>query len=371
MNIIENLVHIIKIGAKGDSEKLRIQVMRLIRSLKNEGNPLYKELHKAVFEEDQKHNISSETITRISKSGISQPVPIDSETGAELLLVDDPPRLSHGFISVQEIEMAISAIITERKNLKKLANLNLKPITTILFTGAPGVGKTMAAKKIALDLRLPLLTLDLATVISSFLGRTGNNLKKVLEYARNRPCVILLDEIDAIAKKRDDSSDIGELKRLVTVILQELDLWPEHNLLIAATNHYDLLDTAVSRRFDTIIHFPNPKSEELVRLGRSVISKQENIPIAWIKIIARIMDKASFSDFLREVNKVRKAYVIGGESSAVDTLANIIKQHISNLDTQHKKDIAIQLLHEAKLTQRFTSKITGLHRDTIRKAVAS
>src|SRR5690606_32775240 len=104
----------------------------------------------------------------------------------------------------------------------------------------------------------PLLILDLASVMSSYLGRTGTNLRHVLDYAKSLDCVLLLDELDAIAKRRDDRGEIGELKRLVTVLLQQIDDWPPKSLLIAATNHADLLDPALWRRFDVTLEFPIP-----------------------------------------------------------------------------------------------------------------
>ena len=94
--------------------------------------------------------------------------------------------------------------------------------------------------------------------MSSFLGRTGNNVRNVLDFAKGVSCVFLLDEFDAIAKRRDDAVEVGELKRLVTVLLQEIDQWPASGLLIAATNHYNLLDPAVWRRFELVVGFPMP-----------------------------------------------------------------------------------------------------------------
>jgi hypothetical protein len=120
------------------------------------------------------------------------------------------------------------------------------PVTTKV---AQDLGDTLAARVLARTLGRPLLILDLAAVMSSFLGRTGGNLRHVLDYAKSIECVLLLDELDAIAKRRDDAGEIGELKRLVTVLIQEIDDWPSSGLLVAATNHPELLDPAIWRRF--------------------------------------------------------------------------------------------------------------------------
>ena len=367
---IDKLVQIIKFGASGDAEKVRIQTMRLIRSLSQDGHPLARELKDTVF--SQLDNTShSAPIRKVKPSGISHPPPTDSETHAELLRIDDPAKLSHPFIASKDICEQLNGLVHERKQKKKLDALGLSPTRTVLFVGAPGVGKTMAAKKIAADLKLPLLTLDLATVISSLLGKTGNNLKAALDFARSRPCVLLLDEIDAIAKRRDDAADIGELKRLVTVILQELDLWPESNLLIAATNHADLLDPAVERRFEQVISFSAPSKEELKKLGNLLLQDSDDFSKRWSHVLAQLMAGSSYSDYVRELNKLRRTHAIYGEKSMEAALNTTINHYLLGADTNAKKQLAKTLVQETNLTQRAASRITGIARDTLRAALSN
>lgn len=367
---IEKLVQIIRFGAQGDAEKVRIQATRLIRSLTQDGHPLAKALRDTVFSQFE-NGADQAPIRKVQRSGISQLSPVDAETGAELLRIDDPAELPHSFIASDEIAEQVNWLIHERKQTKKLQSLGLSPTRTVLFIGKPGVGKTMAARKIAAELKLPLLTLDLATVISSFLGKTGNNLKAALDFARSRPCILLLDEIDAIAKRRDDAADVGELKRLVTVILQELDLWPEHNLMIAATNHADLLDPAVERRFEQIIPFSAPSEEELKQLGNILIKTKDSFSKKWSHVLAQLMAGSSYSDYVRELNKLRRTHAIHGEKSMEAALTTIINQRLENTDTATKKALAKTLVRDTKLTQRAASRLTGIARDTLRTALAN
>ncbi len=146
------------------------------------------------------------------------------------------------------------------------------------------------------------MVLDLSAVMSSFLGRTGNNLRVVLDYAKASHGVLLLDEFDAIAKRRDDTVEVGELKRLVTVLLQEIDVWPSDGLLIAATNHQELLDPAVWRRFDAVIRFSLPSRTEMEEGVRRFVADCDIDDVA-TAAIASAFANISFSDAEREIRR--------------------------------------------------------------------
>ncbi|PMU11718.1 MULTISPECIES: AAA family ATPase [unclassified Pseudomonas] len=368
-DVIDKLVQITKIGALGDGEKVRIQALRLVRALRQSSNPLADHIQNEVFSQNFDQG-SANAIRRVKDSGLNSPVPADNESNSDLLSVEDPIYLPNGFISSEEIRGPLNLIISERKNTRRLIDAGITPTSKILFTGPPGVGKTVCAKYLAQKLKVPLLTLDLATVVSSYLGRTGNNIKKALEYAKSKPCVLLLDELDAIAKKRDDSSDVGETKRLVTVILQELDQWQGENLLIAATNHYHLLDAAVQRRFDQIVEFKPPKLEELMQVGIALVSGG-NVPKAWIYFVASLMEETSYSDFQREINNLRKALLLEGESGAIEYLKKLLERQCAADDRVQRKNLALLLVTKGKSSQRTASKITGVSRDTLRSALAA
>ncbi len=151
---------------------------------------------------------------------------------------------------------------------------------------------------------------DLAGVVSSYLGSTGRNLRSVLDFAKEQPCVLLLDEFDALAKRRDDDSDVGELKRIVNVLLLELERWPSDCLLVAATNHPELLDRAVERRFDRVIDIPPPGPLERIELFRVFSDPVEPLTEAVLVGAAALTPGATGSHIERVVKDAARNAII-------------------------------------------------------------
>jgi SpoVK/Ycf46/Vps4 family AAA+-type ATPase len=192
--------------------------------------------------------------------------PVDSESRSPF--VDEQAVLP---IEQPVLPEAVTAELERFVELQQyrddLLRAGLPAPRALLLYGAPGCGKTTAARYVASSLRLPLLTVRLDAVISSYLGTTAKNLRTVFDYAAQRHGVLFLDEFDALAKMRDDANEIGEIKRIVNGLIQNLDLYPDMPL-IAATNHEHLLDPAIWRRFDSVIGLPLPGENEREALLR-------------------------------------------------------------------------------------------------------
>lgn len=295
------------------------------------------------------------------------PLPVDLDSRLQLLRIEEK-SLDHNPVLSQYIKQNVDQILSERRNIKTLLNLGLQPSKSVLFTGPPGVGKTMLAKWIAEQLKRPLLVLDLAAVMSSYLGRTGNNIRFVLDYAKNIDCVLLLDELDAIAKRRDDQSEIGELKRLVTVLLQEIDDWPSSGLLIAATNHPDLLDPAIWRRFDMVLKFDTPERLQIKQFVSSLLEQYSKDHEKWAEILSYVYRGKSYSYIEKNILNLRKVNAIH-QRPLEDLIGLEIKQGIQ-LTREERVELACALLNGG-FVQRKVNELTGVARETMRKKIQS
>ncbi len=197
---------------------------------------------------------------------LASTMPTNKDSGLSLLELRPAVREQRDIVLSNFAQSSLDDIILEHNRADTLRSYGLQPAGKLLFCGPPGCGKTLAAEVIASALSLPLVVVRLDSVISSFLGETASNLRKVFDYISKHPTVALFDEFDALTKDRGDSADHGELKRSVNAVLQMMDGYRGESIIIATTNYESLLDKAVWRRFDEVIQFEAPSIEQIKRL---------------------------------------------------------------------------------------------------------
>lgn len=350
----ENFLHLARVALSERSQDVQAFLYRVAKS--RDTDP---EVSKALVELLRKSPTRFSPLRDTGEAAI----PVDMESRFQLLRLEEKPVLAHEPVYTDRVRAALERLVREREKLPALVEAGLDPTRTALFTGPPGVGKTLAARWIAREMECPLLILDLSAVMSSYLGRTGSNLRHVLDYAKSVKCVFLLDELDAVAKRRDDFGEIGELKRLVTVLLQELDSWPSSGLLIAATNHSELLDPAVWRRFEQQINFPLPQKEGIRTFIAGLLRDTEPQAERWAEVLSLVLSGHSFSDIEREINLARRAAALNGEDLA------FYLSELVNVEERSRHDrisLAVALVGSGLVSQRKSHEITGVARDTIR-----
>lgn len=220
------------------------------------------------------HNGSTLSVMSMSKA---LSVPVDSESRTVLADVIYPNDNRIDVILSKENRENIDTFILSYKNADRLNSIGIGVANTLLLYGPPGCGKTQCAYLIARELGLPLIIARLDSLISSYLGTTAKNIRALFEFAQKMPCVLFLDEFDAIAKARDDNNELGELKRVVNSLLQNVDAMSKDSLLIAATNHDKLLDSAVWRRFEFKLEIGLPDTNAIIEMIDLFTKKAHNL----------------------------------------------------------------------------------------------
>ena len=354
----EILVHLARLSLSGRDQDVATYLQRVARRLRVTSPETAAALTTVLRE--------APTRTSPLRSTSAAPMPVDGDSRLPLLRIDTKGLGLQEPILDQHTQRILHQIIDERRHGIRLLEAGLAPSRAALFVGPPGVGKTMAAQWIAAQLGLPLAVLDLSSVMSSLLGKTGINLRYAFDYAKQSECVLLLDELDAIGKRRGDEGDVGELKRLVTVLLQQVDDWPDGaGLILGATNHPELLDAAVWRRFDLMVPFASPNAD----LRRAAIERfaAGHFGDTAVDLLALSTEGSSFNDLERRVMTIRRNAVIHEQDPdrvAIDSLAELRHAPLN------ERLAFAQRLHEhGGFSQRQINSLTGVSRDTLRKHI--
>lgn len=358
-----DLAQVTRLALTSRPDDLRLFVARLVRKYRGAEPDFAAELDRLLRARPEPRG--NPLRKDLGRSGTDSAPPMDDESRLALLKVitnppDKPPLLPPRLMEILE------QLIRERHEAERLSEAGLTPTRSAIFVGQPGVGKSYTARWLAGRLGLPLFVLDLTAVMSSLLGKTGSNLRAALDYAKSTPCVLLLDEFDAVAKRRSDDADIGELKRLVTVMLQEVDEWPASGLLIAATNHPELIDHALWRRFDLTVAFELPGEEGTKEAIHRYLGNQFPAFERWSDLMAVAFEGASYSDIERELNRFRRAIALG-TASDIELIEELMKARATGLDRSSRIGLATKLARETTLSHHAISALTKVSRDTIRK----
>ena len=238
-------------------------------------------------------------------------LPRDPDRDAALVDVVRPQRSREDLVLGDEMGGRLDRVVEEFRSKELLARHGLAPKSRLLFIGPPGCGKTVCAETLATELGLDVLHARFDGIVSSYLGETANNLRRVFGYAAQRDAILFFDEFDALGKRRDDAQEVGELKRVVSSFLQILDAHPKDKIVVAATNHEGMLDDALWRRFDEILVFPRPTTSQLERLIELRLRAVRKRGID-IHAFADSMTGLSYADAERVCLEAVKAMLLSG-----------------------------------------------------------
>jgi SpoVK/Ycf46/Vps4 family AAA+-type ATPase len=265
-------------------------------------------------------------------------LPKDKDKNVMLLEIVEARRELDDLVLAPATRASLDRVVTEWRKGDLLKAHGLRPVNKLLFYGPPGCGKSVAAETLAKSLYLPLATVKFDALVSSFLGETSSNLRRVFDYARSRPMVLLFDEFDAIGRERTAVEEHGELKRVVNSFLQMLDGFRADTLTIAATNHEGLLDPALWRRFDDVVLFPPPSQSESECLLTRHFRQVPLAPGVKLRELTRSLAGACHADIERvAIDAIKLGILEGRDSVSASSLATATNRLRNRLNTQSEE----------------------------------
>jgi len=245
--------------------------------------------------------------------GNSVLIPTDKRSNIPLAVEVEREFLRHEMILAADVEAKINRIEKEFLARERLAHYGLEPRRRILFHGYPGCGKSMSAERIAWNIGLPFLKVKFEAVVSSYLGESASNLSKLFDAIKTYPSILLLDEFDFIAKSRINKQDVGEMHRVVNILLNVLEDFKGPGLIIATTNLEGSIDNAIFRRFDDIIELPKPGQQEILELLKTTLASMKcEKGLNW-KNVAKQLHGSSSALVVKVAQDAAKSSVIQGD----------------------------------------------------------
>lgn len=346
LRFMNELVRIVNGALRLDVDKVRNYTAFLAEKLEEGGEKTAAaRLRKLLAETD--HQLRPNDV----RFGDALPVDTDSRfpliEKVKLKGVDEPPVA----LSADQWDV-VNEFVAVAKSYSQLDDADAAGSMSLLMYGAPGTGKSRVARHIASELGLELYVARLDGLISSFLGSTSKNIRALFDFAARTPCVLFLDEFDAIAKLRGDSQELGELKRVVNSFIQNLDALGSHSVVIAATNHEELLDAAIWRRFGYRLALGHPTPELRAQMWIDFMKPNE-LEKRDLELLVDLSEGFSGSDIREVSTRLRRRGVMTGATAELSDAFQVLQN--------------IGIGEGAE--RRFLSSLRGLGNDELAKAL--
>jgi SpoVK/Ycf46/Vps4 family AAA+-type ATPase len=305
MTTARHIIGLLKSHIDGDEDRFFATAMQLAAHEARQGHGRVAEELRALIDQ-----------AKTRKSSIVQlrnPVPIAQPRGelAGLLNARYPTETLADMVLPADLEARLVRVLAEQRQQERLRSHGLRPRRKLLLVGPPGAGKTLTAAALAGELKLPLLTVVLDGLITKFMGETAGKLRLVFDAMASTRGVYFFDEFDAIGARRGDRHDVGEIRRVLNSFLQFLEQDDSAGLIVAATNHPDLLDSALFRRFDDVIAYQLPDAAMVVRLLQSRLCRFSGSETDF-DTVAVAADGLSQAEVIRIADDAAKSALLDG-----------------------------------------------------------
>lgn len=252
-------------------------LVSLVRSASKGDQVTFKRVVESLIAEERakKHYLLADRLSENLDSVNGHKVSIKDDRVKNLIYESVPERTLRDISLPVNVEDVIKEFIEEQNRIELLRSFNLEPRSRILLAGPPGNGKTTLAEVVACHLMVPMVVIRYESLIGSYLGETATRLTSVIDYVKTQRCVLFFDEFETIGKERGDARETGEIKRVVSSLLLQVDSLPSYVVVIAASNHPELLDRAVWRRFQLRLELPLPGKLEIESFIQSFSEKRQ------------------------------------------------------------------------------------------------
>lgn len=358
------ILRIIEGGLSNDRRKIFTYSKKLADRIAGEGEEaLARCIRQILTSNEERNQILSDAMKML---------PIDTDSRLQIVEVYPPDNERQDIVLSQSVNKQVSEfinIVNHRSDLE-VAGVDIKK--TLLLHGKPGCGKTSIAHYISEKTDLPLVVARLDGIVSSLLGSTAKNIRKIFEYAQSMPCILFLDEFDAIAKARDDQHELGELKRVINSLLQNIDAMNTNCVLIAATNHPELLDKAVWRRFVLTIEVGLPDKDlmsDLVRVFSAPFSCELNYDSQKMNSFVDSVSNLSPSDIKTIFDRAKvKSVIDGSEEIPLERLLTSVYELVVS---DKSEESYVRFLNEHGMTQTAINRETGISLRKVKSYLAT
>lgn len=306
-------------------------LISLVQTGKHSPDPRFRSTVEAIIAEERskQHTALADQLSAALLNGIHKYAPqavAGSAVLGDLVYELAPERSLDDLVLPRLVRDELQLLIEEHRRGDLLRSYGMSPRHRLLLIGPPGNGKTSVAGGLAHDLMVPLVVVRYEGLIGSYLGETASRLRKVFDYARQRACVLFLDEFDTVGKERGDTHETGEIKRVVSTLLLQMDQLPSHVVIVTATNHAELLDRAVWRRFQTRLHLPPPTPAEAAQFLRRLFAGFQLASGYRTTALSRQLSGATYSEIEDLFRDIARRAVL--ESPEPD-FAEIVRQRLA------------------------------------------
>jgi len=319
------------------------------------------------------HMVRTKSVSLDSVPSLDK-LPVDSKSRS--FLIEEQPWPTTTLLLNDNIEHLLSRFVNEALNADLLAREGLGTRMNLLLSGPPGTGKTFIAAHLAARLGLPFYVVRLDSLVSSLLGDTAKNIRAIFEFVSHKAGFLFLDEVDAIAKRRDDPRELGEIKRVVNTLIQGLDYLNDRSIVVAATNHAHLLDPAIFRRFPYFIEIGLPDIQLRESLWQLYLPEEKTAAI--YKSLAKLSDGLSCSDIRELAVAYRRASIL---TTKPHSLAGICLAIISSSEGKiampmtaefsrgAETDLKLKMKNDYHLSNQEIAGLLKISKEAVRKVV--